>query len=262
MTSTPRGPSRRKGSGGPGGSGGSGGRRQKDVRRRTGKAPVPAAAGRPSLALLAGLGAVALAIVAIAAVTGGFFNSTPPAASHVAGSCPTTQPAPLAIGETRTVRIGTSKGTIVIEVDAALAPMAAGNFVALASCGYYDNLIFHRVVPDFVIQAGDGQYGRADALDRSKVGQGGPGYEFPDEAVVGDYTRGAVAMANSGADTNGSQFFICVADLTGRLSKDYTIFGKVTSGMDVVDAIVGAPADANDVPQDPIAMTSVTVATP
>ena len=212
--------------------------------------------------LLAGIGAVAVAIVAIVLVTSGFFKAPVPAASHVAGSCPTAQPAALSAGETRTVTIQTSKGTIVIQVDASLAPIAAGNFVALASCGYYDNVVFHRTVPGFVAQAGDGQYGRVDTMAGGKAGQGGPGYEFPDETVVGDYTRGVVAMANSGADTNGSQFFICVADLTGRLGKNYTIFGRVKSGMDVVDTIVNAPADSNDFPADPIAMTSVTVTNP
>jgi cyclophilin family peptidyl-prolyl cis-trans isomerase len=157
------------------------------------------------------------------------------------------------------VTISTPKGDIVIEVDAALAPVAAANFVALADCGFLDGVVFHRVVPDFVIQGGDGQYGWTGALDEASVGQGGPGYAFPDEPVVGDYTRGTVAMANSGANTNGSQFFICVKDLSD-LPKSYTIFGHVTAGMDVVDQIVAAPRNAQDFPDDPVPMTTVTVA--
>jgi cyclophilin family peptidyl-prolyl cis-trans isomerase len=91
------------------------------------------------------------------------------------------------------------------------------------------------------------------------VGTGGPGYKFEDEKVQGDYVRGALAMANAGPNTNGSQFFICHQDLTGRLPKNYTLFGQVTKGMDVVDKIVNAPRDNRDLPADPVAMTSVTV---
>jgi len=138
--------------------------------------------------------------------------------------------------------------------------VAAANFVALASCGYYNGVVFHRIVPNFVIQGGDGQNAWIGALDRGTAGQGGPGYEFNDEPVVGDYTRGTVAMANSGANTNGSQFFIVVADQSGTLPKSYTIFGHVTSGMDVVDQIVAAPRGARDFPDDPVPMTTVTVA--
>ena len=87
------------------------------------------------------------------------------------------------------------------------------------------------------------------------MGTGGPGYKFEDEPVKGDYVRGALAMANSGPNTNGSQFFICTDDLTGRLPKNYTLFGQVTKGMDVVDKIVSAPRNARDLPDDPVAMT-------
>ena len=151
-------------------------------------------------------------------------------ATHDTSACPTEAPAGLAAGEKRTVTIKTELGDIVVEVEANLAPVAAANFVALATCGYYNGVVFHRVIPDFVIQGGDGQYGWKPALDASKVGGGGPGYEFDDEPVIGDYTRGTLAMANSGPDTNGSQFFICTADLMGRLDKNYVIFGHVTSG--------------------------------
>jgi peptidyl-prolyl cis-trans isomerase B (cyclophilin B) len=187
-------------------------------------------------------------------------GSATPAPTRVLTDCPTAAPAGLATGESRTVTISTPKGDIVIVVEANLAPVAAANFVALASCGYYNGVIFHRVVPGFVIQGGDGQYAWSGDLQATSAGQGGPGYEFNDEPIVGDYTRGTVAMANSGANTNGSQFFIVVADQSGSLPKSYTIFGHVTSGMDVVDQIVNAPRDANDFPDDPVAMTSVTVA--
>jgi peptidyl-prolyl cis-trans isomerase B (cyclophilin B) len=187
-------------------------------------------------------------------------GSPTPAATRALTGCPAQAPAGLPAGEKHDVTISTPKGDIVIEVDASLAPVAAANFIALATCHYYDGVIFHRVIPDFVIQAGDGQYGWSGALDPTKVGQGGPGYEFADEPVVGDYTPGSVAMANSGPDTNGSQFFIVVADQSGgKLAKNYTIFGHVTSGMDVVDQIVNAPRNADDLPDDPVPMTSVTV---
>ena len=187
-------------------------------------------------------------------------GSATPAATRLLTGCPTQAPAGLAAGESRTVTISTPKGDIVIVVEASLAPVAAANFVALASCGFYDGVIFHRVIPGFVIQGGDGQYAWSGALVQSQAGQGGPGYAFDDEPIVGDYTRGTVAMANSGANTNGSQFFIVVADQNGQLPKNYTIFGHVTSGMDVVDQIVAAPRDANDFPNDPVPMTKVTVA--
>src|SRR5437870_1624549 len=112
--------------------------------------------------------------------------------------------------------IQTDKGTIELALYASDAPKATQNFVDLAKKGFYDGVIFHRVVPGFVVQGGDGQYGRADSLDDRRVGTGGPGYKFEDEPVRGDYARGALAMANAGPNTNGSQFFICLVDLQGR----------------------------------------------
>jgi cyclophilin family peptidyl-prolyl cis-trans isomerase len=156
--------------------------------------------------------------------------------------------------------IATEKGDIEVQLYTTDAPKAAGNFVDLARKGFYDDVVFHRVIPGFVIQGGDGQFGKKSSLDRSRVGTGGPGYQFEDEPVKGDYARGALAMANAGANTNGSQFFICHQDLTGRLPKNYTLFGQVTKGMDVVDAIVSAPRNAKDLPDDPVAITSVTIA--
>jgi cyclophilin family peptidyl-prolyl cis-trans isomerase len=112
-----------------------------------------------------------------------------------------------------------------------------------------------------VIQGGDGEYGHLDKLDRGRLGTGGPGYKFADETFDGDYNRGAVAMANAGPNTNGSQFFIVLADLTGgKLPKKYTLFGQVTSGMDVVDAIAAAKRDSRDQPAEPTAMRTVKIA--
>jgi cyclophilin family peptidyl-prolyl cis-trans isomerase len=155
--------------------------------------------------------------------------------------------------------IGTEIGDIEVELYDQSAPRAAQNFADLAKKGFYDDVIFHRCIPGFVIQGGDGQYGKKASLDSGRVGTGGPGYKFEDEPVKGDYVRGALAMANSGPNTNGSQFFICTDDLTGRLPKNYTLFGLVTKGMDVVDKIVSAPRNARDLPNAPVAMTKVTV---
>ena len=121
------------------------------------------------------------------------------------------------------VAIETDRGAITMELDPKLAPNTVNNFVSLARNGYYDNLTFHRVVPDFVIQGGDPE----------GSGKGGPGYKFADEPVKGEYTLGAVAMANAGPDTNGSQFFICIDDCRRKLAPSYNLFGYVTEGMDV-----------------------------
>lgn len=124
------------------------------------------------------------------------------------------------------VTITTDKGEIVADLDPRLAPVTVNNFVVLARQGYYDKLTFHRVEPGFVIQGGCPE----------GSGRGGPGYKFDDEPVQGNYREGAVAMANAGPNTNGSQFFICLSDLTGRLPKQYNLFGHVVSGLDVVQA--------------------------
>ncbi len=128
------------------------------------------------------------------------------------------------------VTIHTAKGDISMELDPQLAPNTVNNFVHLARDGYYDGLTFHRVVPDFVIQGGCPE----------GTGRGGPGYRFNDEPVKGDYIEGAVAMANAGPDTNGSQFFICTTDDRHKLDKKYNLFGYVLKGMNVVkDIVVG-----------------------
>jgi cyclophilin family peptidyl-prolyl cis-trans isomerase len=156
-------------------------------------------------------------------------------------------------------KIATEKGDIEVELFTNDAPKATQNFIDLAKKGFYDDVIFHRVIPGFVAQGGDGQYGKKSALEAGRVGTGGPGYKFEDEPVKGDYVRGSLAMANAGPNTNGSQFFIVHQDLTGKLPKNYTLFGLVTKGMDVVDEIVTAPRNSKDLPNEPVAMTGVTI---
>ena len=138
-------------------------------------------------------------------------------------------PPPMSIDTSATYRatISTAKGTIVMDLDPSIAPLSVNNFVTLARDGFYDGLTFHRVEPGFVIQGGCPQ----------GTGTGGPGYKFADEPVVGEYVKGAVAMANAGKNTNGSQFFVCLDDLRGGLAKSYNLFGQVVEGLDVVDAI-------------------------
>ncbi len=174
-----------------------------------------------------------------------------PSAATGGGDCPTTQPAPLAAGETRAVTIATDLGTMTLTIEADLSPIAAGNFVALAGCGFYDGVVFHRVVPEFVIQGGD----------PTGTGTGGPGYTIKDEPVTSEYGRGTVAMARTSApDSVGSQFFIVLDDAArGALAQanTYQIIGSVTAGMETADAIAAA-ADAQ-LPSDPVVMTDVSV---
>lgn len=125
------------------------------------------------------------------------------------------------------VTFATDKGDIVAEMDPKLAPTTVNEFVSKARDGFYDGLTFHRVVPEFVIQGGD----------PDGTGRGGPGYTFPDEPVQGEYTLGALAMANAGPNTNGSQFFICIDDCTRKLDKAYNLFGYVTSGVAIAQSI-------------------------
>jgi len=153
-----------------------------------------------------------------------------------------------------TITLETSKGKIVFETYDADAPKAVANFIALAQKGFYDNIIFHRVIEGFMIQGGD----------PTGTGTGGPGYTFADElnpttaSYKTGYVRGTVAMANAGPNTNGSQFFIMHKDTP--LQHDYTIFGRVITGMDVVDAIATTRVDGNDQPTDKIVIQKVTVA--
>jgi cyclophilin family peptidyl-prolyl cis-trans isomerase len=134
---------------------------------------------------------------------------------------------PLAEVTGKQVRIKTDKGDIVFRLDPVAGPLAAKNFYYLARKGFYDGLTWQRVVSDFVIQGGD----------PTGTGRGGPGYSFPDDPVNQAYADGSVAMANSGVNTNGSQFFICKGSLCQTMAPSYSIFGQVTEGMSVVKAI-------------------------
>ena len=155
---------------------------------------------------------------------------------------------------TYTATLETNKGEIQIEFFPQDAPQTVNNFVCLAQDGYYDGTPFHRIVSGFVIQGGD----------PTGTGAGGPGYQFRDEPVVKDYERGTLAMANAGPNTNGSQFFIVLEDLRGKLPKNYTIFGKVTEGLDIVDAIAKTPTSVGrsgekSTPTEPVTLERVTV---
>ena len=149
--------------------------------------------------------------------------------------------------KTYTATIETTAGTMNVEFFPEDAPNTVNNFVFLAREGYYEDVIFHRVIPGFMIQGGD----------PTGTGSGGPGYKFKDEPVTKKYTRGILAMANAGPNTNGSQFFIMHADY--GLPPSYTIFGQLTSGEDVLDTIATAPKGSQDRPTAPVKMTKVTI---
>ncbi len=147
-----------------------------------------------------------------------------------------------------TATIETSAGSMTAELFPDDAPNTVNNFVFLARDGFYDEVIFHRVISGFMIQGGD----------PTGTGRGGPGYRFNDEPVTRSYDRGTLAMANAGPNTNGSQFFIMHADYP--LPPNYTIFGKLTAGEDVVDAIAGAQTGPNDRPTEPVAISGISIA--
>ena len=148
-----------------------------------------------------------------------------------------------------TATISTNLGEIELELFVDDAPRTVENFVTLASDGFYDGLVFHRVIPDFMIQTGC----------PSGTGTGGPGYTFEDEFNQHRIVRGTLAMANAGPNTNGSQFFIVTADATPWLDGKHTAFGQVTSGMDTVFAISGVDRDGRDKPVQDVTMGRVTV---
>ena len=147
-----------------------------------------------------------------------------------------------------TARLDTNHGEIVIDLDVGRSPLTVNNFVFLANEGFYDGVIFHRVIDGFMIQGGD----------PTGTGRGGPGYRFRDETEgEGTYSRGTVAMANAGPNTNGSQFFIMRKDY--GLPHSYTIFGQVKSGLEAVDSIANSGTDHADRPNDDVVINKVTV---
>ena len=208
--------------------------------------------------LLAVLAAMAFATLGCSMLPGATTPPTPaPVESQAGGgtgSCPTAQPAALPAGETRTVTIATDLGEMKLKIQADLSPIAAGNFVALAECGFYDGVVFHRVVRQFVIQGGD----------PTGTGSGGPGYTIQDEPVTTQYSRGTVAMARTQAPNSvGSQFFIVLDDGARdslAAANTYQIIGSVSEGMETADKIAAA-ADA-ELPSDPVAMNDVSVSNP
>lgn len=163
-------------------------------------------------------------------------------------------PPPMAIDKTKTYTalLKTTEGDITIQLNASKVPVTVNNFVTLAKKGFYNNTIFHRVIKGFMIQGGDPKGN----------GTGGPGYTFEDEPFDDEYTRGTIAMANAGPNTNGSQFFIMHQDYD--LPPNYTIFGKVTQGIEVVDKIAEAPVSTSETgekskPVNPVKVTSVEI---
>ena len=149
-----------------------------------------------------------------------------------------------------TATLHTNHGPIEVELHETDAPTTVANFTKLAGDGFYDGVIFHRVIPDFMIQGGD----------PTGTGPGGPGYEFEDEFNQHKVVRGALAMANAGPNTNGSQFFIVTADACEWLDGKHTVFGRVTNGMDTVDTISSLPTDAHDKPREDVVIERVELA--
>jgi len=238
--------------------------------------PKPVKSGVPTTWIVVGV-LVALAVLAVGAYGLGFIPGGP-------GASPSPSPIPTAVprpsfnvqepsatplasppaspaGDGTRATIETELGNIVMEVYTESSPVAAENFINLAEAGFYDGVVFHRIVPGFVIQGGDPE----------GTGGGGPGYEIRDDPVVGDYTRGVVAMARPAnqdgsmiPDSQGSQFFVVLADsVKDTLDKSggYSIFAKVVEGMDVVDEIAAGPASGQTA-VDAVIMTRVTIDRP
>jgi peptidyl-prolyl cis-trans isomerase B (cyclophilin B) len=148
-----------------------------------------------------------------------------------------------------TATLHTNHGPIAIELFDEDAPKTVDNFLKLSRDGFYDGVIFHRVIPDFMIQGGD----------PTGTGSGGPGYQFEDEFNQHKVVRGALAMANAGPNTNGSQFFIVTTEAASWLDGKHTVFGRVTDGMDVVDTISSLDTDARDRPRTDVVIERVDI---
>jgi len=219
---------------------------------------------RKNIIVVVGLGALFVGLYAFYANMGSAPLASPaPPADTGAVNPPPPTPAPTPAGSVQSnestqsmhyfITLKTTLGDIQFETYEKDAPKTALNFVTLAKRGFYDRVIFHRVIPGFMIQGGD----------PTGTGMGGPGYKFDDEldpatpSYKAGYKRGVVAMANAGPNTNGSQFFIMLADYP--LPNNYTIFGKVTKGQEVVDKIGALPRNAQDRPDNPPAIQGVTV---
>lgn len=230
----------------------------------------PVKSGVPTTWIVAGV-LVALAVLAVGAYGLGFIPGGPgaspspsPGATAVArpsfnvqapSATPLASPPAAPAGDGTRATIETALGNIVMEIYTESSPVAAENFINLAEAGYYSGVGFHRIIPEFMIQGGD----------PDGTGRGGPGYTIQDEPIVGAYTRETVAMARSSApNSQGSQFFIMVGDEPALNDGGYAIFGRVTSGMDVVDRIVAGETTgpSNDLAVDPVVMTRVTVQRP
>lgn len=218
----------------------------------------------PMRAVRRGMRAGSAALLGFAVACQGVIPGTP------AIDCPTSEPtaaqAAAILTDATTATFETTQGSFTVELYGDVAPIATANFVALARCGFYESVTFHRVLAGFVAQAGDPNT-RDNQGDFEGLGTGGPGYgfaiELPPEGL--NYDPYVVAMANAGmANTNGSQFFICLADLSAQLPREYTIFGRVSSGMEVVDAIGAVPVtDALiGVPVDPVVINRILIGAP
>jgi cyclophilin family peptidyl-prolyl cis-trans isomerase len=214
---------------------------------------------------MSALKSILLGVVLLAIVIGGALwardrnltGSGDPNSSATPQASVSVEPAPVSSTSTtnnmHAITLKTNVGDITFQTFDADAPKAVSNFIELASKGFYDNVIFHRVIEGFMIQGGD----------PTGTGSGGPGYQFADELTPGTeaakrgYVRGTVAMANAGPNTNGSQFFIMHQDYP--LPYNYTIFGYVTAGQDIVDKIATTKTDSNDRPLTDVVIKSVTV---
>ena len=199
------------------------------------------------------------ALAAAVSIAASACTSAGPSASSHASGCPTSQPATLDAGASNDITFVTTMGTFVARMPVSSSPIAVSNFTALASCHFYDNVIFHRIAymedgSPFVIQGGD----------PTGTGSGGPGYFIADEPVTGTYRRGTIAMARSSQpNSQGSQFFVVLSDAAAvPLSQynTYAILGEIVSGMDVVDAIAALERTGDDRPIDPPKILSTTVA--